>query len=283
MSPGGGHRRPGLGAVLAVCLALASVAAAEPPRRVVTTNLCADLLALELAAPGQLVSVSFLAADPRSSPLAEQAAALPLNRGLAEEIVALTPDLVIAGRHTARAATAMLERLGHRVMRLELAATLDDARDQIRAVATALGRVETGERMVRRIDTGLARVATVEPRPLALIYRPNGFTAGPATLPGAVLAASGLANAAGVAGIDTWGMLGLERVLWLRPRLLVVDERAGRAPALAAALLDHPALARSPGAAARVEVPDRLWGCPGPWLVEAGTRLADARARLLAP
>ena len=45
-------------------------AAASVPRRVVSMNLCTDQMAMLVAAPGQLFSVSFLAADPVSSVLA---------------------------------------------------------------------------------------------------------------------------------------------------------------------------------------------------------------------
>lgn len=40
-------------------------------------NLCADQLAILLAGPGQLRSVSFLAADPRASAMAEAAREMP--------------------------------------------------------------------------------------------------------------------------------------------------------------------------------------------------------------
>ncbi len=40
---------------------------AGPPERVVSVNLCTDQLAMLLAAPGQLISVSHLASDPLSS------------------------------------------------------------------------------------------------------------------------------------------------------------------------------------------------------------------------
>ena len=73
-------------------------AGAEAPRRVVSINLCTDQLALAVAAPGQLVSVSELARDPALSAMASRAAAIPSNRGRAEEVLALRPDLVLASR-----------------------------------------------------------------------------------------------------------------------------------------------------------------------------------------
>ena len=53
---------------LAVMLALAGPVAAQPPQRVVSMNLCTDQLAMMLAGPGQLISVSHLGHDPAVSP-----------------------------------------------------------------------------------------------------------------------------------------------------------------------------------------------------------------------
>ncbi|WP_354002086.1 hypothetical protein [Pseudotabrizicola sediminis] len=59
---------------------------AASPQRVVSINLCTDQLAMLLAEPGQLISVSFLAQDPRSSVMVDEALACPANRALAEEV-----------------------------------------------------------------------------------------------------------------------------------------------------------------------------------------------------
>src|SRR5690606_9543877 len=100
-----------LGAALIVIGAAARVGAGEPPRRVVSVNLCTDELAMLLAAPGQLVSVSHIAHDPLSNPMAAAARAYPANYGRAEEIWLLEPDLVLAGEFTAGPVVAMLRRL----------------------------------------------------------------------------------------------------------------------------------------------------------------------------
>lgn len=91
-----------LGALVWLGGALA-VPAAEPPARVVSMNVCTDQLAMLVARPGQLHSVSWLAADPAMSVLANEAEGLRLNRGLAEEIFLMKPDLVIAGTFSTRA------------------------------------------------------------------------------------------------------------------------------------------------------------------------------------
>ncbi|MEL6267927.1 MAG: ABC transporter substrate-binding protein, partial [Pseudomonadota bacterium] len=60
-------------AAVIMLLGAASTAAAQPPARVVSMNLCTDQLAMLIASPGQLVSVSYLARDPASSAMAAEA------------------------------------------------------------------------------------------------------------------------------------------------------------------------------------------------------------------
>ena len=60
-----------------------------------------DELLLRLADPRNVASVTWLARDPGSSNVADLAAEIPVNHGLAEEIIPLQPDLVIAGIYTA--------------------------------------------------------------------------------------------------------------------------------------------------------------------------------------
>ena len=62
-----------LALLFALILSLAPAApAGAAPLRVVSINLCTDQLAMLLAAPGQLVSVTHLARDPEASVMALQ-------------------------------------------------------------------------------------------------------------------------------------------------------------------------------------------------------------------
>jgi iron complex transport system substrate-binding protein len=107
---------PTLLAVLTL-LSVAGLAAAASdtnpaPRRIVSLNLCTDQLVLALADRDAVRSVTWLAHDSHISTMATEAAHVPVNHGLAEEIVPLAPDLVIAGLYTTRTAVALLRRLG---------------------------------------------------------------------------------------------------------------------------------------------------------------------------
>ena len=128
--------------LLAVALTLwvgALPAAAEAPARVVSMNLCTDQLAMLLAAPGQLQSVSHLARDPMSSTMVDEARAYPENRGGAEQIFLMHPDLVLAGSYTSLASVTLLRGLGVRVEQLEPARCGDLSRRTRRRTLDRLG------------------------------------------------------------------------------------------------------------------------------------------------
>lgn len=266
-----------------VVLFLAAGALGEPvPQRIVSVNVCADLLVLALVPKGRIASISFLASEPALSPLAELAKGIPANRGGAEEVLSFEPDLVLAGRHTTRATAALLRRLGYPVLELEVPESLDAAREQIRDVALALGAPEAGQRMIARLDSRVsaARPRSGTDRPLAVLYRANGFTAGPRSLPGSLVEAAGFDNLAGRAGIRHWGILPLETLLLANPSVLILDGDDDASPALATQTLAHPALSHLRKSITVVEIPRQLWSCPGPWLAQAVERLAAVRRSL---
>lgn len=272
------------GLVLVALLASAPAGAQEPHARprVVSLNLCTDELALRLADPGQVLSVTHLARDPLSSNVADLARDVPVNRGLAEEVVPLKPDLVLAGAYTTPAATAVLRRLGFEVLELGDPQTLEEAYAQIRRVAERLGVPERGAAMVGEMEEALSRLPPVAgKRPTAVVLRPNGFTTGRGSLADELMEKAGLSNLAARLPTDKMGQLALEEIVRAAPDLVVVNADEAAPPSLADALLHHPALA--PFKDRTLALPLRLWTCAGPDLAEAAALLAAARARLSGP
>jgi iron complex transport system substrate-binding protein len=113
------------------------------PRRIVSLNLCTDQLVLALADRAAVRSVTWLARDPQSAVLAAAAAEVPVNHGLAEEIIPLAPDLVVAGLYTARTTVALLKRFGFSVLELDVPDSLPAIAAQMRTVAHALAHPES--------------------------------------------------------------------------------------------------------------------------------------------
>lgn len=271
-------RRSGVAAVLAAALALGAPVAAGP-QRVVSMNLCTDQLAMMLAAPGQLISVSYLAHDPNASPMAEAALAFPANHGLAEDIVLLRPDLVLAGRYSTVATVALLQRLGVPVVRLEPENSLDDVAESLRLMGAALGREAEADALLARFQADRARLAAVVaglPRERAALWYARGFTGRRTSLAGDILESAGLANIAEELGLTRGGILALESLLLAAPDHLVLGRRyPGHSQAQA--LMDHPALRALPAHARGTQMADRDWVCGTPRVLAAVTALLDAR------
>lgn len=285
---GGGRRATTLAAALALALAAvpAPLGAQQAPGRVVSINLCTDQLAMALAKPGQIVSVSRLARDPELSDMSEQADRLPVNNGQAEEIVPLRPDLVLAGRYTARATVALLRRLGWRVEEFAPARSFADIRADIERMGALLGRQQRASELVDAFDARLAALRKALPpgrTPLAALYHAGDRTEGRGTLADDILAAAGWRNLAADLGIDGGGALPLEVLVANRPDVVLVGDAEASWSTAATPNVRHPALIMAIGGGDRLSVlPDRATICGTPSVVEAVRQLADARRRLIA-
>ncbi|MGQ9367592.1 ABC transporter substrate-binding protein [Azospirillum sp. A39] len=275
-----------VGAALAAAVLAAPAipsAAAAPPRRIVSLNLCADQLVYLLAGPDRIAALSDLADSPSLSFVADRVADLRKITGTAEEVLPLHPDLVVAGNYTAKPAVALLRAKGVPVLQIDIPRDFDAIRAQVRRVAAALGSEERGEALLAAMDRTLAEAAasTAHPpgrRPLAVTLQAGGFTAGAGTLPDAVLDAAGLDNLAARDGLRGYGYLTLERLVAGRPDLLIADAALPDRPSLRQALLQHPALARSGAVGRRVDIPSSLLSCGGPFTAEAVRLLRRAVA-----
>ena len=264
-------------AALALAVGLAGAAAAGPPQRVVSINLCTDQLAMLLAAEGQLLSVSRLARDPRSSAMPEAAEAWPVNSGRAEEVYLQAPDLVLAGSLTTPATVEMLRRLGIGVELFPPAQSLADVGAQLRRMGTVLGRPAKGAAMAERFEAALAALAVEGAEARAALFQASGWSSGRHSLPGEVLAAAGFANVAAELGMDTGGFLPLEVLVMAAPDL-VVSGRPFPGASRAEELTGHPALLAT--APAGVALTDRDWVCGLPHVLNAVEAMLEARRQL---
>lgn len=252
---------------------------ARVPSRVVSMNLCTDQLAMLLAAPGQLVSVSHLAADPLSSAMVEEARAYPPNRGGAEQVFLMRPDLVLAGTYTSVAAVDLLRQLGVPVLQLPPVTALDQVAVQIRQVGVALGREAEAEALAARFEADLAALAVALPPVTAALYYPNGYTVGEGTLADDVLRHTGFANAARDAGLAGGGNLPLERLVMADPAMIVTSTPYPGA-SRSEEILAHPALAALRDSAGLAVTTDADWICGAPALLGAVAAMKAAREAL---
>ena len=270
-----------LAAAVGLCLGPAIAIAQQPqdtaPARVVSMNLCTDQLAMMLAGEGQLLSVSHLALDPRSSAMAEEARAFRVNHGLAEEIYLMQPDLVIAGRFTTRATVDMLRRLGVPVAVFEPAYSLAEVRDRLLQMGEVLGRETAAVALIADYDRRFAALqAETERRPSAALYYANGYTSGDRTLAGQILIAAGFENAAAAAGFATGGIMPLEVLAMIDPDALITSQPYPGA-SRSEEILDHPVVNVLREGRASGAFTDRDWICGTPYVLRAVEDLGALR------
>ncbi len=264
-----------LAPLLALLASLQAVAAELP--RVVSTNVCADQLALRLAAPGQLLSVSALSRDPGLSGMAAQAQQVPINHAGAEEIIALNPDLVLASRRwLAHNRAELLREHGIEVLVLPFPNSWDEIYASTRLAAKRLGREEEGEALVAETQARLARLQQ-RSRPLRALYlRPNGGTAGRGTYVDTVFQAVGLENHQALRGSSGWGRFDLEELVSDPPHLFVAATMPGDDGYARAAYSRHPRVQQLLASRPFLQLQGSGWGCSDWQLVSSAERLAAA-------
>jgi iron complex transport system substrate-binding protein len=255
-----------LGFLVASLLATSVLAAplGAKPAHIVSLNLCGDQYVVRLAERARIASLSPLAVDPELSAVAGEAAGLPRNRGRAEDVIMLGPDLVIAGGTTDTATLGLLRRLGIRLLQLEAANSTEAVRSQTRRVAEALGEAEKGEAWIATMDAalGTGQAGTIEPR--ALYWNENGFSVGQGTLMDEFFHRAGFLNAAQEAGLAGYGRIPLETLVLSPPDLLVMSAKVPNRASNARALLAHPAVKAAMAGKRQLELPAALSSCETP-------------------
>lgn len=258
-------------------LSAGAAALAEAPARVVSMNLCTDQLAMMIAAPGQLVSVTHVAADPNTSVMAEAARSFARNAGRAEEIYALQPDLVLAGVYSDPVAVGLLRRLGIEVAEFPVLTALDQIPGQVRRMGRVLGREAAAEALARGVEARLAALpAPAPPHPVAAFFHASGYSLGEGTISHDIVTRAGFENLSETLGMEGGGHLALETLIMARPDLIITGRLypgASRSEEVAS----HPALDGIPRFATGPE-----WTCATPatlGAVEALVRLRDRLTR----
>jgi len=260
---------------LAAWLGCAAGVCAQVPQRVVSMNLCTDLFAMALAAPGQLISVSAIASDPLSSPMAEEAARYPANHGSAEEIFLLQPDLVVAGIWSDPAAIALLRRLDISVEQFELEDELSDIPAQLARMGALLGRQTEAQTLIRQFETDLAALSTPPGTRRAAFYYPNGYTLGPDSLADDVVTTAGYRNIIAELDRSASGQLALELLVLAAPDLIITSQPY-RGASQAEEILRHPAL-QTLIAVGQTYQSGPEWACGTPAVLTALRALRDLR------
>ncbi|WP_235512377.1 MULTISPECIES: ABC transporter substrate-binding protein [unclassified Sphingomonas] len=262
---------------LALLLATPALVSAAPRApRIVSINPCVDAVLRFVADPAQIVGISHYSQDTRATsvPLA-WAQRFKATSGTAEEVVALRPDIVLAGPHVEPATIAALKRLKIALVQYPVAESVPESMAQVREIAAATGHADRGEVLAARI--GAAAVPSIA-RPVgALVWQGNGLVPGSGTLTDDLLNRAGFRNMSARYGLKQWDILPLEYLVADPPRVLlstapegVQDDR----------MTGHPAVRRLGKHITVAAYPTRLMNCGGPTIIAAMARLRQVRAQV---
>ena len=247
--------------------------ASDKPR-IVSMNLCTDQLVLLLADPEQILSLSYLSHDNRSSVYADQAQQFPTNKGLAEEVYILKPDITVTGTYSNWTA------LGMRVERFEPAYQFEDIKTNISMMGTLLDQSGKADAIIAAFDNRLSSLKRDnEQRPRAALYAAKGYTSGKLSLAHHILEAAGLQNIGAELGYDYGAKLAIESLLMTEPDI-IISNPPGLGHAKAEEMTQHPALDY-----VRQQMPLELttnknWVCDTPQILDAVEELAIMRDKM---
>lgn len=211
-----------------------AVAVAVPgaaPTQIVSATLGADEMLLALLGPeavGQLAALSTFADDPAASNVLTEARNVEGRvHGDAERILALDPDLIVAGPYTRPEAMALLGRSRVPVLTITSATSIRGVEDNLRTIGGVLGREARATAVIADMRETLRRVRAATrdlDRPRVLLYNRGGYTPGAGTLFDELLDVAGADNAARELGMEGHGIIGDERLLALDPDVILVVE-----------------------------------------------------------
>ena len=261
-------------ASLLLCLTLPAGAF----ERIASLNLCVDQILLNWVAPEKIVSVTWLSANDhyRRAPLPQ---AVHLNRGQAEELLRLQPDLVLVGQYGAGRAATRLGELGVNVVTIPDAYNLDQLQQQLLTLQQTLGATPQLEAQRQRLQQLLERPVP-ESGPTAMILSANNITYGSGMLEHELLQRAGFTNLAAGRGDARLQRVTLEEIIAAQPDLLVFYG-GEQEFALAHLATRHPVLQNFIDRDRVITLPEELSFCPALVAADALQQLTQKRNALV--
>ena len=262
-----------------LALSLTALPAHAEVKRVVSLNPCLDAILINVAEREQIAALSHYARDKNSSTIVEAALTFPKTFETAEEVMALSPDLVLTSRHSSLATRNAFKELKIPTELFDEPQSVRESLAQVRRIADLVGHPEKGEELISAIEAALADAAPprdTKPVPV-LLFLSGGFSTGGGTLVDEMMKRTGFENTAGNYGLVGWGNIPLELVIANPPPVLLAGAILADKPTWADRILRHPALQAESARMKRITFSERFIYCGGPVLMKSAAALKQAR------
>lgn len=259
---------------------VASAAERGPPQRIMSLNVCTDLLLLELAPRSRIASVTFLAPEAERALFPGAADGIALNHGSAEDIVNVKPDLILDSGLSNPMTRRIAKRMGAPVVEVKNADSFADIRDVVRQVGAAVGEAARAESLIARMDATLADLASHPPARRMRVVAWSGGSAvpGKGSLTDAIITAAGAVNIAAQPGAAE-STFGVEELLAAAPDALLYGGATLGRPSLFSDEGQHRAVRRL-YAGRRIAYNDIAHTCGVPQSADSARDLRRALAAL---
>ncbi|MBO9575304.1 MAG: ABC transporter substrate-binding protein [Sphingobium sp.] len=255
--------------------------AAGKPLRIMSMNMCNDLILLMLVPRERIASITYLAHDAVTALMPGADRGIAVNRGTSEEILLQKPDLILASPFSAAAAQRLGEAVKAPIVEVEIANDFDGIRRVLRQIGSAVGEEARAEALIRQMDADLGALAARRAsRPLRVVaWTGDGSVPGRDTLTDAVITAAGGVNIGARRPDGGFSSFGLEELLAARPDAVMQGVGGYEAPSLRQAAARHPLIHRL-FAGRQIDYPDAGYVCGLPQTARAARQLADAFAKV---
>jgi iron complex transport system substrate-binding protein len=280
-----GRRLALAGVLAAAALAAPGAPAAEArakPQRIMSLNMCTDILVLQLVPKSRIASVTYLArtAVEAIDPTLDDG--VTVNQGAAEEVLAQKPDLLITGDMSTPMTRRLAKLAGVPLVEVKSAQTFADIRAVTRQVGAAVGEPARAEALIARMDAELADLAAHPPPRRIRVAAWSGDTVpGKATLANAIIEAAGGVNIAANLDPARANSFGIEDLLAARPEVLMYGQGAAGRPSVLSGQTGHAAV-RKLWAGRRIGYPEALYTCGAPQSARAAIDLRHALSAVAA-
>lgn len=292
------HRRNGWKGMPLLCAALvcfgcsdtsqtmaAPFAGREPvlvakPQRIMSTNMCSDILLLMLVPKGRIASITYLAHDPVEALMPGADAGIRTNHGTAEEVVRDRPDLILASPWSTKTMRALAARVGAPVVDIDSANSFADIRRIVRQTGKLVGEPERAEQLIARMDRTLARLDATRPKREidVAVWDGSGSVPGKGTLTDEIIREAGARNVAAKFPDTRYSSYSTEELLVARPDALMRGVDRYTAPSLQDSAAEN-SLIRMAYKGRRVTYPAALHTCGLPQSADAARDLREVLLR----
>ncbi|KRA82783.1 hypothetical protein ASD76_01445 [Altererythrobacter sp. Root672] len=251
------------------------------PQRIMSTNMCSDILLLMLVPKERIASITYLAHDPVQVLMPGADAGVATNHGSAEEVVTQQPDLILASPWSASVMRRLAGQVGAPLIEIDAANSFADIRRITRQIGAAVGEPQRAEALIADMDAKLAQLDRDRPANALEVaaWSSGDAVPGAGTLTDEIIRRAGAINLARRMPDASYSTFGVEELLAARPDAIMRGEDRYDGPALRDAVSEHPAIRRA-YAGRRISYPASLYACGLPQSADAVLQLRQALAKV---